>query len=240
MANRTTLGIVIAAGIGLWLLSRGKNTRATFQPLRSSRVPATNEEIQEQITQVSGNLQAIAEKYSDPTLLTHAAQATASAKQTLESGISLSEDPGAQTFASQVEEYQAYKDAGGSKNFEEFSLYPLDSAGTKWYNWEISGEFVQEPVGRTGGEVIEPSTYEPPEPEPTPVVKTATAQELNALIESGVSQGSAEYEATVDVAYETAKAEAETTGGEVSWSSEEGYHTISKEELMTTEFIGPF
>ncbi|MBU2060018.1 MAG: hypothetical protein KKB38_20070 [Gammaproteobacteria bacterium] len=155
--------------------------------------------------------------------------------------LALSEDPGAQTYSSQLTEYQAYKAAGGVQTFENFSLYSLDEAGTKWYNWKLSGEFVAEPVGRTGGEIVAPPTRfaQPSTPDirailgNQPVV--ASSQQLDTIA-AIVGQDSPTYQSVIDTAVRAAVAEADASGGVVSWTSEGGYQAVAASSLSYEYF----
>ena len=64
---------------------------------------------------------------------------------------------------------------------------------------------------------------------------TASVQELDIVAQTYGRESEA-YEAVIDTAYEAAAVEAESTGGVVAWSSEEGYHTISQEEAASPEY----
>lgn len=246
------LGILIAAGVALWLWSRRGGAVAA---LASTVKPETAAEAQAQAAQVASQLAAFAQRYpEDPTLADHTAQAAIRAAITLESGIPLSESLGAETFFNQLQEYEAYKAAGGAKNFEDFSLRSLDAAGTKWYNWRLSGEFVAEPIGRTGGERITepvmtisplpvigaPVPYIPPaevaaavEQGAVPEGFTASGSQLEALEEAGYTKDTEVYQEAVDYSYVEAARDAEESGGVVSWSSDGGYETISNEEAAS-------
>ena len=58
---------------------------------------------------------------------------------------------------------------------------------------------------------------------------TASVRELD-IVEQIYGRESEAYQATIDIAFEAAQAEAEATGGVVSWSSDGGYAAISHEE----------
>lgn len=245
-------GTIILIGAALLLWSRrGGAAAALTSPVK----PETAAEAQAQAAQVASQLAAFAQRYpEDPTLADHTAQAAISAAITLESGIPLSESSGAETFFKQLQEYEAYKAAGGAKGFEDFSLHSLDAAGTKWYNWRLSGEFVAEPIGRTGGEVItepvmvakplpvisEPVPYVPPaevvaavEQATVPEGFTASGSQLDALESAGYTKDTEVYQEAVDYSYAKAASEASESGGVVSWSSDGGYSTISAEEAAS-------
>ena len=62
---------------------------------------------------------------------------------------------------------------------------------------------------------------------------TASVQELD-IVEQTYGRESEAYQATIDTAFEAAQAEA--TGGVVSWSSEVGYQAISQEAAASPEY----
>ena len=126
-------GLAIAAviGLGLWAWSKGKKGAVAVPALTSTKAPATVAETEQMTSQVASQLSAIAAQHpEDPTLADHMSQAIASAQQTLELGMSLKEDPGAQISAQQVNAYQQYKAAGGTLDFETLTLY------RDWREWE--------------------------------------------------------------------------------------------------------
>lgn len=59
---------------------------------------------------------------------------------------------------------------------------------------------------------------------------TASADQLEEIADILTPE---EYDAWIDHAYEEAASQAEETGGYVSWSSDEGYGTISEEEAIS-------
>lgn len=76
----------------------------------------------------------------------------------------------------------------------------------------------------TPEEVPEHPTYVVPEG------FTATVDQLDEIKDTVTQE---EYDSAIDQAYEEAASEAEETGGYVAWSADEGYHTITEEELYS-------
>lgn len=59
---------------------------------------------------------------------------------------------------------------------------------------------------------------------------TASADQLDEIKDTVTQE---EYDSAIDQAYDEAVSEAEETGGNVAWSADEGYHTISEEEAWS-------
>ena len=258
-------GLAIAAvvGLGLWAWSKGKKGAVAAPALTSTKAPATVAETEQMTSQVASQLSAIAAQHpEDPTLADHMSQAIASAQQTLELGVSLKEDPGAQIVDQQVNAYQQYKAAGGTLDFETLTLY------RDWREWEAIVATEKE-AGRsltweeakavtetakattiptpTEPTITEPAPPPPPPPPPIPPIAeaevialigsqpTASIQELN-IVEQTYGRESEAYQAVIDTAFEAAQSQAQATGGVVSWSSEGGYQAISLEEAAGPEY----
>ncbi len=81
---------------------------------------------------------------------------------------------------------------------------------------------------------IEPESIAPTTPTiiEVPDEFTASVDQLDELVASGVSQDSPTYEAAVDTAYEQAAAVAAETGDVVTWTPDEGYYAASVEEVF--------
>ena len=115
-------GLVIAAliGLGLWAWSQRRvEIKAETTPLTDPKLT-----LEQALAQSIVYLTTIARKYSDdPTLAAAVSQAINTISINVSKGVLPAEDPGAATFVGQVKAYEIYRAEGGTKSFEDFTLY---------------------------------------------------------------------------------------------------------------------
>jgi hypothetical protein len=200
--NGKLIGILALVGIMMYVKKVPVANAAVVDTAASAlldvRQPGSVQDAQAIADEVAAKLESVARAYpDDPALASHIAQAKASAGMTLQVGIALAEDPGAKIFAEQLQAYQQYRAAGGTKDFETLTLY------SDWRNWQAQ------------------LTAPTPVPAPTPAVVVAAATPI----------------ATQETAYAQAAAEAEQTGGIVTWSSGGGYVVMPASEMYNPAYM---